>query len=67
MLRKTLHNIEFGVVPLNFTTPTLSGFDDYLGELSEKISLVLAIDPSLQGGSSAGAKRSREERRTKGL
>jgi hypothetical protein len=62
MLRKTLHYIEFGVVPLNVTAPTLSGFHDYVEELFEKVPLVLAVDPTFQGDS-AEARRLREERR----
>jgi hypothetical protein len=61
MLRKTLHYIEFGVVPLNVTVPTLDGFHDYFDELFEKIPRVLTVDASLQHGSS-DARRLREER-----
>ncbi len=64
MLRKTLHYIEFGVVPLNVTVPTLSSFHDYIDELFDKIPRVLTIDPSLQGHS-AEARRLREERKPK--
>lgn len=62
MLRKTLHYIEFGVIPLSFTVPTLNGFHDYLDELFDKIPKVLAIDSTLQGNSTE-AKRLREERK----
>jgi hypothetical protein len=61
MLRKTLHYIEFGVVPLNVTAPTMEGFHDYLDELFEQIPRVLTVDSSLQHDS-ADARRLREER-----
>lgn len=61
MIRKTLHYIAFGVVPLNFTAPTLGGFHDYMDELFEKIPHVLSTDPTFQGDSAEG-KRLREER-----
>ena len=64
MLRKTLHYIEFGVVPLNVTAPTLNSFHDYIDELFEKIPGVLTVDPSLQGDSPE-ARRLRKERRPK--
>jgi hypothetical protein len=61
MLRKTLHYIEFGVVPLNVTAPTMEGFHDYLDELFERIPRVLTVDSGLQHDS-ADARRLREER-----
>jgi len=64
MLRKTLHYIEFGVVPLNYTVPILNAFHDYIEELFEQIPNVLSVDSTLQGDS-AEAKRLREERKPK--
>ena len=62
MLRKTLHYIEFGVIPLNYTVPVADGFHNYLEELFEKIPRVLSVDPRLQGDS-ADARTLREERK----
>jgi hypothetical protein len=62
MIRKTLHYIEFGVVPLNFTAPVVDGFHDYMNELFVQVPQVLAIDPRVQGDS-AEAKRLRAERK----
>jgi hypothetical protein len=64
MLRKTLHYIEFGVVPLNYTAPTLNAFHDYIEELFEQIPNILSVDSTLQGNS-AEARRLREERKPK--
>jgi hypothetical protein len=64
MLRKTLHYIEFGVVPLNFTVPVVDEFHDYLDELFEKIPRVIFGDSRLQGDS-ADAKKLRDERKPK--
>jgi hypothetical protein len=64
MMRKTLHYIEFGVIPLNFTVPTMDGFHDYLDELFEQIPRVLTIDSRLQG-ESMEAKKLRDERKPK--
>jgi hypothetical protein len=64
MLRKTLHYIEFGVIPLNFTVPTMGGFHDYLDELFEQIPKVLTVDPRLQGDS-IEAEKLRDERKPK--
>jgi hypothetical protein len=62
MMRKTLHYIEFGVFPLNFTVPTLVSYHDYLDELFVKVPRVLAVDSTLQGDSEE-ARRLRNERR----
>lgn len=62
MIRKTLHYIEFGVVPLNFTTPVLDGFHDYIDELFTQVPHVLAVDARVQGDSTE-AKRLRAERK----
>jgi len=62
MLRKTLHYIEFDVIPLNYTVPVADSFHDYIEELFEKIPRVLSVGPILQGDS-ADARLLREERR----
>jgi hypothetical protein len=62
MLRKTLHYIEFGVVPLNHTAPTCESYHNYLYELFEKIPHVLLVDRTLQDGASGEAQRLRDQR-----
>jgi hypothetical protein len=62
MIRKTLHYIEFGVLPLNFTAPVADGFHDYLNELFVQVPQVLGVDARVQGDS-AEAKRLRAERK----
>jgi hypothetical protein len=61
MVRKTLHYLQFGVIPLNFTVPVLNGFHDFLDELFEIIPRVLITDSTLQDGSEA--RRLRDERK----
>jgi hypothetical protein len=63
LMRKTLHYIAFGVVPLNVTAPVDEPYHDYLDELFEAVPEVLTIDSTLQGIDSAGARRLRSERR----
>lgn len=63
MLRKTLHYLAFGVVPLNVTAPVDEPFHDFLYELFEAMPEVLLIDNSLQGDDSTGARRLRSERK----
>jgi hypothetical protein len=48
MIRKTLHYIELGVVPLNFTAPVANGFHDYLNELFIQVPQVLGVDARAQ-------------------
>lgn len=62
MIRKTLHYIQFGVIPLNFTAPVLNGFHDYLDELFEMIPRILTTDSTLQGYSDE-ARQLRAERK----
>lgn len=64
MMRKTLHYIEFGVVPLNFTAPVVNGFHDYLDELFVQVPHVLGVDARVEGDS-AEARRLRAERKPK--
>jgi hypothetical protein len=63
MLRKTLHYIQFGVLPLNYTAPAIDSYHNFLDELFEQIPYVLLVDNTLQGPTSQMAKRLREERR----
>lgn len=62
MIRKTLHYIEFGVVPLNFTAPVANGFHDYLNELFVQVPQVLGVDARVQEDS-AEARRPWPKRR----
>jgi hypothetical protein len=64
MVRKTLHYIEFGVIPLNHTAPTATSFHDLIDELFERVPLVLAEGPAFKGDS-AEARRLRTERKPK--
>jgi hypothetical protein len=66
MLRKTLHYIAFGVLPLNYTAPTDYSYHDYLHEIFVSIPHVLLIDGTLQDSSSEEARRLRRERRPHG-
>jgi hypothetical protein len=63
MMRKTLHYIAFGVVPLNVTAPVDDPYHDYLYELFEAVPHVLTVDSSLQGADSTEAARLRQARR----
>lgn len=63
MLRKTLHYIAFGILPLNVTAPVTDSYHDYLYELFEAIPHVLLIDDTLQGDASQEGHRLRNERR----
>lgn len=48
MYRKTLFYIEFGVLPLNFSAPTLNSFHNYIDEMFLHIPNVLFDDHSWQ-------------------
>jgi hypothetical protein len=63
LLRKTLHYIEFGVLPLNYTAPTYETYHNYLDELFNEIPSVLLVDSALQSPESEKARRLRSERR----
>jgi hypothetical protein len=65
MIRKTLHYIAFGVVPLNVTAPVDEPYHDYLHELFQAVPHVLAVDSTLQEDDSAEARRLRRDRRPK--
>lgn len=60
VFRKTLHYIEFGVLPLNYTAPTLNTFHDYIDEIFEAVPYALFIDPDMQ---SENSERANELRR----
>jgi hypothetical protein len=63
VFRKTLHYLEFGVLPLNFTAPAHRTFHNYIGEIFEAIPYVLFVDHSLQGRDSIRARELRESRK----
>ncbi|MGB8507725.1 MAG: hypothetical protein WCD76_04925 [Pyrinomonadaceae bacterium] len=65
LLRKTLHYLEFGVLPLNHTAPSLKMFHNYIGEIFEAIPYVLFADHSLQGADSIRSKELRRSRKPK--
>src|SRR5262249_39800186 len=56
VFRKTLHYLEFGVLPLNYTAPSLETFHNYIGEIFEAIPYVLFVDHSLQESDSIRSK-----------
>ncbi|MFG2936583.1 hypothetical protein [Streptomyces sp. NPDC048282] len=61
--RKMLHYIQFGVLPLPYTAPTLASFHNYVHEAFVELPHVLFEDPDLQGPNSVKANRLRRERR----
>jgi hypothetical protein len=63
LFRKTLHYIEFGVLPLNFTAPSYDTFHSYIGEIFEAIPYVLFVDHNLQGKDSVRSKELRDTRK----
>lgn len=65
LFRKTLHYMEFGVLPQNYTAPVPETFHNYIGEIFEAIPYVLFVDPSMQGEGSIRSKEIREERKPK--
>ncbi len=65
VFRKTLHYIEFGVIPLNYTAPTLDTFHNYIGEIFEAIPYVLFVDHDMQGEGSIRANELRNLRAPK--
>jgi len=60
VFRKTIHYIEFGVFPLNYTAPILNTFHDYIDEIFEAVPHALFIDPDMQ---SENSERANELRR----
>jgi hypothetical protein len=62
LFRKTLHYIEFGVVPLNHTAPVALPFHRYIDEIFSALPYVLLADPSLQSPDSELARVFRAER-----
>lgn len=65
LMRKMLHYIEFGVLPLAYTAPTESTHHSYIEEIFEAIPYVLAVDHDLQGPESIMAQKLRYERKPK--
>jgi len=65
LFRKTLHYMEFGVLPQNYTAPVSETFHNYIGEIFEAIPYVLFIDPGMQGQDSIRSQETREERKPK--
>jgi hypothetical protein len=63
VFRKTLHYLEFGVLPLNFTAPTSLMFHNYIGEIFEAVPYVLLVDHTLQASDSIRAKELRKMRK----
>jgi hypothetical protein len=63
VFRKTLHYLEFGVLPLNFTAPNSVMFHNYIGEIFEAVPYVLFVDHSLQESDSIRAKEIRKIRK----
>lgn len=62
-LRKMLHYIWFGVIPLIYTAPTVKTYHNYLQEAYDLIPYIRDVDPSLQGKDSLLADLSRKERK----
>ncbi len=63
IFRKTLHYMEFGVLPMNFTAPTRLMYHNYISEIFEAIPYVLFVDHDLQGINSIRAKELRKIRK----
>src|SRR5262245_60896095 len=62
MMRKTIHYIEFGVLPLNYTAPVCESHHNYFYEIFEAIPYALFVDPSMQGEDSIKANEIRNQR-----
>lgn len=62
MMRKTIHYLEFGVLPLNYTVPICESHHNYFYEIFEAIPYALLIDPSMQSEDSIKANKIRNER-----
>jgi len=65
LMRKTLHYIAFGVLPLCYTVPVKHAFHDYIHEIFDEIPYVLYVDDTLQDADSEKAKLLRQQRRPK--
>jgi hypothetical protein len=62
MMRKTIHYLEFGVLPLNFTVPLAETHHNYFYEIFEAIPYALFVDPDMQSNDSVKANKLRQER-----
>ncbi|MEX0269630.1 hypothetical protein AB3R30_10835 [Leptolyngbyaceae cyanobacterium UHCC 1019] len=67
VFRKTIHYVEFGVIPLNYTAPTLNTFHDYIDEIFEAVPYALFVDPDMQSENSERASELRRLRIPKDL
>lgn len=67
VFRKTLHYLEFGVLPMNFTAPSPKMFHNYIGEIFEAVPYVLFEDHNLQGRNSIRSKELRKQRKPTNL
>lgn len=65
LMRKNLHYIWFGVVPLSHTAPTTDAYHNWLFEAFDAVPHVLCVDPSVQDPKSEWSLHSRETRRPK--
>jgi hypothetical protein len=63
LFRKTLHYLAFGVIPLNYTAPTTTGYHNYITEIFENIPHVLFANHDLQAPDSSSAQHLRDQRR----
>jgi hypothetical protein len=63
VMRKALHYIAFGVLPLCYAEPAETMFHNYIEEAFDKIPYVLLGDHDLQSPNSAEAAALRDERR----
>lgn len=62
MMRKTLHYIEFGVLPLNYTVPTRNAFHSYVFEAIYAVPRVLNVDATVDPESTGGQRLRRERK-----
>lgn len=61
--RKMLHYINFGVLPLAYTAPTVNAFHNYIHEALVELPYVLYEDSGLQAPDSVKANQARAQRR----
>ncbi|KAB8332849.1 hypothetical protein SD80_013175 [Scytonema tolypothrichoides VB-61278] len=67
VFRKTIHYIEFGVLPLNYTAPTSNTFHNYIDEIFEAVPYSLFVDPDMQSENSVRANELRCQRMPKDI
>ena len=61
-MRKTLHFIHYGILPMVYTVPVPSMFHKVVGEIYDSIPYLLFEDPDCQSPDSKEALRTRKER-----